>query len=115
MKASHADDVEETLPPSQPMVDAAEKQNVAIAGTAAETPNAIVVSGLWFSPGKDAVEIHFVAQGGLETRSVHFGKIEEGDGSKRGVGYQLWIPLDTEMTCGLAVGFHYTNTMSSTL
>ena len=61
------------------MVDAAEKQNVAIAGTEAATQNAIVIKGLWFSPGKDAVDIYFLSQGGLETRSVHFGKIEEGD------------------------------------
>ena len=115
MKALHADDVEETLPLSQPMVDAAEKQNVAIAGTAAETPNAIVVSGLWFSPGKDAEEIHFIAQGGLESRRVHFGKIEEGDGSKRGSGYQLWVPLDSDLSCGLAVGFHHSNITTSTL
>ena len=115
VKASHADDVEETLPFSQPMVDAAEKQNVAIAGTEAATQNAIVIKGLWFSPGKDAVDIYFLAQGGLETRSVHFGKIEEGDGSKRGSGYQLWVPLDSDLACGLAVGFHYSNITTSTL
>ena len=120
-KASHADDVEETLPLSQPMVDAAEKQNVAIAGTEAETQNAVVVSGLWFSPGKDAVDIYFLAQGGLETRSVHFGKIGEDAEmqsdleSIRGSGYQLWVPLDTDLACGLAVGFHQSNTTSSTL
>ena len=103
VKALHADDVEETLPPSQPMVDAAEKQNVACAGNEGETQNAIVVSGLWFSPGKDATEIHFLAQGGSDTRSVHFGKIDE-VGEMRGGGYQLWVPLNTDLACALAVG-----------
>ena len=104
VKPSHGIDVEETLPFCQGMDDAA----------AAETSNPIVVSGLWLSPGKDLEEIHFLAQRDSEIRSVYFGKIEEGVGI-RGKGYQLWLPLETELMCGLAVGFHHNNTTTSML
>ena len=45
VKALHADDVEETLPPRQPMVDAVEKQNVPCVSNEDSKQNAIVVSG----------------------------------------------------------------------
>ena len=114
-KTPRLDDVEETLPSFDPMVDAAEKQNIAMAGTAVETPNALEVSGYWFNPGKDTVEMHFISQGGSEIRSVHFGKVKEGEGSNRGSGYQLWVSLDSEPVCALAVGFHHSNITTSTL
>ena len=106
-KTSRLDDVEETLPSFDPMVDAAEKQNIARA--------VLEVSGYWFNPGKDTVEMHFISQGGSEIRSVHFGKVKEGEGSNRGSGYQLWVSLDSEPVCALAVGFHYSNITTSTL
>ena len=73
----------------------------------------IAVSGMWMSPGKDAVPIHFIRHAENEGFRVVFGAEQVDAENKtpvRGAGFQLWTLLDTKTSYGLGLGFHHSNT-----
>ena len=73
----------------------------------------IAVSGMWMSPGKDAVPIHFIRHAENEGFRVVFGPGQvdvENEAPVRGAGFQIWTLLDTGTSYGLGLGFHHSNT-----
>ena len=73
----------------------------------------IAVSGMWMSPGKDAVPIHFIRHAENEGFRVVFGPGQvdvENEAPVRGAGFQKWTLLDTGTSYGLGLGFHHSNT-----
>ena len=84
-------------------------------------PNKIAVSGLWLVPGSDTMPICFFAHAEKDTGRVIHGPALDGvethtpENERCGAGYQVWVPLTTGASFGLAVGFHHSNTTTSLL
>ena len=73
----------------------------------------MAASGMWMSPGKDAVPIHFIGHAEKDSFRVLFGPGQvdvENEVPVSGAGFQVWAPLETGTSYGLGVGFHHSNT-----
>ena len=73
----------------------------------------MAASGMWLTPGQDAMPIYFVGHAEKDSFRVVFGPghddVERGI-PVSGAGFQVWSLLETGSSYGLAVGFHHSNT-----